>query len=317
MKSKITVRQQLHLVPQILKIALASVVILLVLSGSLLAQRRKAAAPAKPASTQTYSCVPFEEVKFKDYDSLVKAYPFLKEDSDGTTTSSENSEDTTSSVDPEASFYFSDLRPNGIPQIVFIHGEDRDSCGASNCLLEAYMVSGKGLKPVLSILAPFGSPVYISQDHSSLLISFNNGRGGWGIGEMKFKNNEFQDVDKPRRFPKLPKCGERPIWNPAANNPITTTSSNAQKLAAGSWRDENSLTTYNADGTAISKFDSGVTAKGTWSINGDLLTTVWVEVNGKRLEKPKADRLQILELTREKFVSKGPDGKEWHAVRVK
>lgn len=92
----------------------------------------------------------------------------------------------------------------------------------------------------------------------------------------------------------------------------------APKLLVGSWRDENSLLTYEADGTKIAKYDSGTTQKGTWSIDGDILTYVYVERDGKRLEDPKPYRMRILQLTQEKFVSKDiPEGKEWHAVRVK
>lgn len=91
----------------------------------------------------------------------------------------------------------------------------------------------------------------------------------------------------------------------------------APTLLVGSWRDENSLITYGAEGTMIGKYDAGSTTKGTWSIDGDTLTSVADELNGKRLEKPQPHRYQILDLTGEKLVSKGGDGKIWHAVRVK
>jgi hypothetical protein len=92
----------------------------------------------------------------------------------------------------------------------------------------------------------------------------------------------------------------------------------APKLLVGSWRDENSLVTYNADGTKSGIYDSGGTEKGTWSIEGDIMTDVRAESNGKSIEKPTIFRYQILEITGEKFVSKSLNGGEmWHAARVK
>ncbi len=91
----------------------------------------------------------------------------------------------------------------------------------------------------------------------------------------------------------------------------------AQKLLLGSWRFDNSVITYNADGTKIDTFDNGNSTKSIWSVDGDIITLGMVETNGKRLEATRQSQFQIIELTEEKFVSKGPDGKEWHAVRVK
>lgn len=87
----------------------------------------------------------------------------------------------------------------------------------------------------------------------------------------------------------------------------------APKLLVGSWRGESSVRTFNVDGTLTSTSNGG---KGTWSIDGDFLTTTWIESGGKRLTVPDTWRLQIIELTNEKAVLKDPTGKTWHSVRV-
>ncbi len=92
---------------------------------------------------------------------------------------------------------------------------------------------------------------------------------------------------------------------------------NAPKLLIGSWRFDNSVITYNADGTKIDTYDSGNSSKGVWSIDGDIITLGIAESNGKRLEANRQSQFQIIELTAENFVSKGTDGKQWRAVRVK
>lgn len=85
----------------------------------------------------------------------------------------------------------------------------------------------------------------------------------------------------------------------------------------GTWRDENSLITYRADGTKIARFDNGVTASGTWKLDGDNLTYIFVEVNGKRLTTPQNQHYQILEITKDRYVAKGTDGRVWNGVRVR
>jgi hypothetical protein len=296
---------------------------------------RKLVPAAKPASTQTYSCVPFQEVKEKDYKRFVEIHPFLTMDDLPMPSDSEPKQDW-----ELTKFYFADLQEKGMPRLFFL--ENPQDCGnALGCSLSIEMDQGEGFKDVSEDLnyTGFGDgwDIHISQDHLSLIVDQiysprRNSPGSerrMGKFEYRLRNNQFKPIPTvPGKLlvKNLPKCSERPIWNPAAKS-ITTgananslsnsMSSNEQKLVAGSWRDENSLTTLNVDGTAISKFDSGDTAKGTWSIDGDFLTIVWVEGNGKRLEKPQQTDYRILELTREKFVSKGPDGKEWHAIRVK
>jgi len=94
----------------------------------------------------------------------------------------------------------------------------------------------------------------------------------------------------------------------------------APQLLVGTWRDENSSTTYDADQTFVSRSDEdGMTRKGTWKIEGDLLITLNKEKDGEPLTPPKRYEDQILELTHDKFtVSEHTTrlGPVWHAVRV-
>ena len=45
-------------------------------------------------------------------------------------------------------------------------------------------------------------------------------------------------------------------------------------MIVGTWRDNNSVATYNADGTRNTKYDNGDESFGTWHIEGDILTDV-------------------------------------------
>ena len=74
-------------------------------------------------------------------------------------------------------------------------------------------------------------------------------------------------------------------------------------LLVGVWRDENSVMTYNADGTRITKHDEkSRPEKGTWSVKEDVLQT-------------ENYRATIIELTESTFVFEDSGGR-WHAKRV-
>ncbi len=75
------------------------------------------------------------------------------------------------------------------------------------------------------------------------------------------------------------------------------------KLIVGVWRDENSVMTFNADGTrSVMRDEQSSLEKGTWSIAEDELST-------------ERYRASIIELTESSFVFKDSGG-EWHAKRV-
>jgi hypothetical protein len=140
------------------------------------------------------------------------------------------------------------------------------------------------------------------------------------VVEWAYRGNPLDGVKDVYEFQKVTAdvraAEERAREN--AERERRTMLSQAPTLLVGSWRDENSLITYEADGTKVGKYDDGTTANGTWSIDGDILTSTVVERNGKRLQDAWQSQTQILELTQEQFVSKDVSGgKEWHAVRVK
>ena len=93
----------------------------------------------------------------------------------------------------------------------------------------------------------------------------------------------------------------------------------APKLIIGTWRDENSLSTYRADGTMIIEFKIGGTEGGKWSIGGGLLTCVIAERDGKALDNPDTYHYKILDINDSTFDAKEIEdgGAEWRATRVK
>jgi hypothetical protein len=93
---------------------------------------------------------------------------------------------------------------------------------------------------------------------------------------------------------------------------------NAPKLLIGTWRDENSLLTYFADGTRTGKYDNGDTNKSQWQVDGDILTRTNIEFNG-RLDTPGVSHSKIIKITSSQLTVKELDngGKEWRATRVK
>ena len=85
----------------------------------------------------------------------------------------------------------------------------------------------------------------------------------------------------------------------------------------GTWRDENSVTTYNNNGTFSSRLENGSIWKGTWFLDNDILTIAPSELDGKKVSPaPRPDKVQVIELTRDKFVSKSSKGNLWHAMKV-
>lgn len=78
------------------------------------------------------------------------------------------------------------------------------------------------------------------------------------------------------------------------------------RLIVGTWKDENSTVTYNADGTSIALFDNGSTRNGKWSVEGNILTDA-------------GNAARIVEIGDSKYVTEDLDGnrQRWHATRTK
>ena len=91
----------------------------------------------------------------------------------------------------------------------------------------------------------------------------------------------------------------------------------SEKLLVGAWRDEEGVTTFRADGTEISEFDTGRTESGRWTIEGHVLTIVMTASDGKPID-PIALHYDIVEITNSSFHLNqlGKSECEWRASRV-
>lgn len=170
------------------------------------------AIPSGSASTKTYICVPIEEVR--DLQGLAKRYPFLRSEIEDVIRDNRNP------IWPTpTSVFIADVQQKGMPRMVFVAMDGPLNCGSAGCSLSAYMNLGQGFRNVLSALADI-SPTYISTDQVSLLTS-----GSGGLGEWRFKNNEFHPVPgKPRLSQKLPPCGgDATSATTGAYSPVTST----------------------------------------------------------------------------------------------
>ena len=92
----------------------------------------------------------------------------------------------------------------------------------------------------------------------------------------------------------------------------------APKLLIGTWRDENSLSTYLTNGTVTLKFDGGATEKTTWSIDGDIIVRKIFEIDDRPVKDGKVFHDKIVKITKTVIISKSLDnGSEFHATRIK
>lgn len=90
----------------------------------------------------------------------------------------------------------------------------------------------------------------------------------------------------------------------------------ASRLLVGTWRDENSLTTYAQDGSLSGTYQNDTMVRGSWAIEGDTVITRTLERAGKPVT-PFMHRYEIIELTAESFVLRSDSGKIYNATRVK
>ena len=89
----------------------------------------------------------------------------------------------------------------------------------------------------------------------------------------------------------------------------------ASKLLVGTWRDENSVQTYRADGTEECRWDNGETTKSHWSTDGRVITFRIFEYGGKRVKEYTA-KTDLLSITPTTKVERDKTG-TYHARRVK
>lgn len=92
--------------------------------------------------------------------------------------------------------------------------------------------------------------------------------------------------------------------------------SDAPKLIIGSWRFGNQLSTYESDGTNRMLYDNGAKSTNKWIINGDVLTLVTTEINGKPLTDPKEVQYRIVSITSSQFIVTDSSDKTSSGTRV-
>jgi hypothetical protein len=94
--------------------------------------------------------------------------------------------------------------------------------------------------------------------------------------------------------------------------------SDASKLIIGTWRDENSVCTFKADGTMIGSYDNGKPEKTTWSIEGDTIVRKSIEFGGKPIQGATVFNERILLITDSVLITTSLEtGEDYHAVRIK
>ena len=92
-------------------------------------------------------------------------------------------------------------------------------------------------------------------------------------------------------------------------------------MIVGTWRDNNSVATYNADGTRNTKYDNGDESFGTWHIEGDILTDVinkYKKKNGRIMIFNKTYAMTFLYIDENRYTLRHDgDGSIWNATRIK
>jgi len=83
-------------------------------------------------------------------------------------------------------------------------------------------------------------------------------------------------------------------------------------MLVGSWRDENSLVEYWADGTKIGTYDFGVVTHGKWSVEKDVIVCVPDASSRGHITRQKIVSLDQGSLV----ITNLADGKTYHATRV-
>ena len=92
----------------------------------------------------------------------------------------------------------------------------------------------------------------------------------------------------------------------------------AARLLIGTWRDENSVITYSADGTRFVQWDKGTTRKYRWSFRRGIIQGEIIEMNGEPRFGGGAGgfKTRIISITPSTLVTMESDGKTWHSTRT-
>jgi hypothetical protein len=104
-------------------------------------------------------------------------------------------------------------------------------------------------------------------------------------------------------------------------NELSSTLPIYKGMIVGTWRDNNSVATYNADGTRNTKYDNGDESFGTWHIEGDILTDVinkYKKKNGRIMIFNKTYTMRFLYIDENRYTLRyDGDGSIWNATRIK
>ena len=105
-------------------------------------------------------------------------------------------------------------------------------------------------------------------------------------------------------------------WEPQflnSNPPVA----DVRRLLVGAWRDEEGETTFCADGTETSKFDTGTAESGRWSMDGYVITIIITKRDGKAIDSVSLQYI-VKEIDNSTFCLKqiGNSECEWRASRI-
>lgn len=96
--------------------------------------------------------------------------------------------------------------------------------------------------------------------------------------------------------------------------------SNAKKIFVGTWRDENSLVTFKADGTYVVKFNNGNENYGKWNVVDDYISLkaeMLKYKDGKTKSLNVTYKSQIIYIDKNRYTMKDSDSTKWHGKRIK
>jgi hypothetical protein len=94
-----------------------------------------------------------------------------------------------------------------------------------------------------------------------------------------------------------------------------------KKMIVGTWRDNNSVATYKADGTRHTKYDNGDESFGTWHVEGDILIDVinkYMKKNGTSMIFNRTYTMRFLYIDENRYtLRQESNGSIWNATKMK
>jgi hypothetical protein len=119
----------------------------------------------------------------------------------------------------------------------------------------------------------------------------------------------------PRVNPQAPSSPrELEVAEKRENEARNARDSETARILLGTWRDENSVTTYSADGTRFTQFDAGKTRRDRWSVRNGTVVLVAIEENGKRVSE-STRKEEIVAIAASTMTTRDSGG-VWNATRT-